>query len=136
MNSVVEDIKDMLVAESALGLTFATNLHLYKEPATPGNVVTIFETPGMPPIGTLDSNETTKHYEKPSIQVRVRNKVADTGFALAYQIQSVLHARAHETWGDYYYSSIMSIGNPAMVDWDDNSRIRIVINFNIQRRLV
>ena len=136
MNSVVEDIKDMLEAESALGLTLGTNLFLYKEPAVPDNVVSVFETPGMPPIGLLDSDTDTKHYEKPSAQIRIRHKTSTGGFALAYQIQGVLQVIANETWGDYYYALIYAVSNPYMIDWDENNRIRIVLNFNIQRRLI
>lgn len=136
MNSIVEDIKDMLEADSALGLTFGTDLFLYKEPAKPVNVVTLFETPGMPPIGLLGSDTDTKHYERPSMQIRVRNKTAEGAFELAYQIQGVLQATANEQWGDYYYSLIYAVSNPSMVDWDEANDIRVVLNFNIQRRLI
>jgi len=135
MNSVVEDIRNMIEAESSLGLTLGDNLHLYKEPAMPDNTVSIFETPGIGPLGMLDSNEDSKHYERPSIQVRIRNTDPQIGFALAYEIFNVLQARAHETWGDYYYSIIYAVASPAMLDWDANNRLRIVLNFNIQRRL-
>lgn len=136
MNSVVEDIKDMLEAESSLGLVFATNLFLYREPATPNNVVTIFETPGMPIDLLLTSNMDTKHYERPSVNIRIRNSSAEDGFLLSYQIINELQAKSNETWGDYLYSVIYSINNPFTLDWDENNRIHISLNFNIQRRLI
>lgn len=136
MNSSVEDIKDMLVAESSLDLTLGTNLHLYREPPLPDNTVSIFEAPGMPPIELLSSNEDTKHYERPAIQIRIRNKDAQIGFQLAYEIFNILQARGHEVWGDYYYSVIYAMGNPTPLDWDASNRMRIVLNFNIQRRLI
>jgi hypothetical protein len=135
MNSVVEDIGNMLLAESSLDLTLGTTLHYYREPAMPDNTVTLFEAPGMAPIGTLDSNEDTKHYERPSIQIRIRNRNAQDGFSLAYTIMNILQARAQETWGDYLYSVIYAVGSPGALDWDVSNRIRIVLNFNIQRRL-
>lgn len=134
-NSVCKDIASILEAESSLDLTFGVNLHLHREPTAPDNTVTIFETPGMPPVGLIDSNEDTKHYERPSIQIRIRNKNADIGFTLAYHIQEILHARAQETWGNYLYSIIYAASNPMLLDWDEVSRVRIVLNFNIQRRL-
>jgi hypothetical protein len=133
--SVCNDIKSMLVAESSLDLVFGKNLHIHREPPHPDNTVTVFETPGMPPIGLLDSNEDTKHYERPSIQIRIRNTSADAGFNLAYTIQNILQARAQETWGAYLYSVIYASSNPMLLDWDEVSRVRIVLNFNIQRRL-
>jgi len=135
MNAAIEDISSMLLAETTLGLVFGTSLHLYKEPAQPHNTVTLFETTGMPPIVTLGSNKDTKHYEKPSIQIRVRNSSAADAYALAYEIQKRLQARAQETWGDYFYSVVYAVGNPFELDWDLNNRIRVVLNFNIQRRL-
>ena len=50
MNSVSEDVKDMLEAESDLDLTFATNLFIGKEEKDPDNCVTIFDTPESPGI--------------------------------------------------------------------------------------
>lgn len=132
--SVCNDIASMLVAESSLNLVFGTNLHLHREPTQPDNTITIFETPGMPPVGLIDSNEDTKHYERPSIQIRIRNTSADVGFDLAYAIQVALHARAQETWGSYLYSIIYAASSPMLLDWDEVSRVRIVLNFNIQRR--
>ena len=135
MNAVCEDIKNILEAESSLGLVFNTNLFLYREPAKPDNTVTIFEGPGMPPLSHLGSNEDTKHIERPSIQIRIRYKNADEGFELAYEIQNVLHALIHEVQGSYNYQLITAISSPALIDWDDSNRARIALNFNIQRRL-
>jgi len=135
MNSVAEDIANMLAAESSLDLVLGTTLHIYREPATPNNTVTVFEVPGMPPMGLLASNEDTKHYERPAIQIRVRNIDPQAAFELSYTIQTLLHARAQETWGSYFYSVIYSTSNPTMLDWDASNRVRIVLNFNVQRRL-
>lgn len=135
MNSVAEDVANMLVAESSLDLVLGTNLHIYREPAMPNNTVTIFEVPGMSPIGLLTSNEDTKHYERPAIQIRIRNIEPQAAFELAYTLQNTLHARVQETWGDYVYTVIYSTSNPTMLDWDASNRVRIVLNFNVQRRL-
>jgi len=135
MNSVVEDIANMLLAESSFGFTLGDDLHLYREPPKPDNTVSIFESPGMPPVGLLGSNEDTKHYERPTFTVRIRNTDPEAGFTLAYQIMQVLQARAQETWGSYFYSVIYLMSGPAMLDWDASNRIRIILNFNVQRRL-
>lgn len=130
MNAPTEDIKDMLEAESALDLTFATNLFVGKEPADPDNCVTIFDTPGLPPQLTFDK----AIYQYPSIQIRVRNRAYMTGWTLANDIKDVLHGRAHETWNGTSYEVIISTGEPALLDWDEHGRARFYINFDIQRR--
>ena len=136
MNSVVEDIANMILAESSMNLTLGVNLHLYREPAKPDQTVSLFETPGMPPLPLLNSNEDTKHFERPSIQIRIRAFDADKGFELAYKIMNLLHARSQEVWGDYLYIGIFAVSNPDMLDWDVNNRVRIVLNLNIHRRLI
>lgn len=131
MNIVSKDIKDMLEAESSLGLVLASNLFVGREPAKIKETVTIYDTPGFPPSLSLD---TKSNYQYPSIQIRVKSTQYDFAMELATRIMDSLHGRAQETWGGTLYSSIMSTGNPALLDWDDNGNCRIIINFNIQRR--
>ena len=131
MNAQSEDIKDMLEAESSLGLTFAGNLFIGKEPDQPDDTTTIFDTPGFPDQLTFEKNEI---YEYPSIQIRVRSNDYLTGINLARDIKDSLHGRGHETWNDTLYTVIRCVSGPALLDWDDHNRPRFVINFNIQRR--
>lgn len=135
MNAAIEDIKNMLLAESSLDLVLGENLHLYREPAKPDETVTLFEVEGMPIVGLLDANEDTKHIERTSIQIRIRTRNAENGYVLGAKLIQLLHGVANEEWGDYFYLLIHHISGPALVDWDDSNRARIVVNFNIQRRL-
>lgn len=131
MNPASVDIKDILEAETALGLTHVTNLFIGKEPASPLDCVTIFDTPGLPPQLTFNR---TERYEYPSIQIRVRNSSYASGWDLAQDIVDVLHGRAHETWNAAYYSAIICTSGPALLDWDERGKARFIINFGIQRR--
>jgi len=130
MNSTAKDIADMIDADSYLGLTFATNLFVGKEPANPDICVTIFDTHGMPQQLTLND----QGYEYPSVQIRVRAKDYQTGWALIEGIKNILHGRASETWNGAFYSVIYCVSGPALLDWDDNSRVRFIANFNANRR--
>lgn len=131
MSAPSVDIKDMLEAESSLGLTFATNLFIGKEPSQPDNCVTIYDTPGGPPDLGLDKDD---KYQYPSVQIRVRNNGYTTGWDLADDIKDVLHGRAHETWNGTYYTVISCTSDPALLDWDENGRARFIVNFEAQRR--
>ena len=131
MNATSVDIKDMLEAESGLNLVFGANLFVGREPSTPSDCVTIFDTLGMPPQLTFDASE---RYEKPSIQIRVRSISYTEGWEMIQNIQCALHGRAQESWNGTLYSVIYCSSGPAMLDWDDNGRVRFVINFNVQRR--
>ena len=131
MNAPSEDIKDMLEDTSALGLTFATNLFIGKEPAEPDTCVTIFDTPGFPPSLTLSGDG---GYYYPSVQIRVRGADYVTGWDLIHDIMIALHGKDHETWNATLYTVISCSSGPALLDWDENSRPRFIVNFNIQRR--
>ena len=131
MNVVSEDIKDILESISSLGLTFATDLFVAKEPAEPDDCVTIFDTPGFPNQLTYEGDEI---YQYPAIQIRVRNTDYRTGWALAKDIMDQLHGRAQETVNGTLYSLIRAMGEPVLLHWDDNDRCLFITNYNIQRR--
>jgi hypothetical protein len=139
MNNCAEDIRHILEAgtedsdssSAGLGLVFATNLFVNREPAKPINCVTIYDTPGMPPY--LGLNDTG--YEYPSFQVRVRNTDQRTAWALIIGIKDSLHGRHQQTWNGTLYSVIACSDNPALLEWDDNGNIVLVCNFNVQRRV-
>ena len=131
MQATSIDIRDMIEAESTLGLVFAENLFIGKEPSAPDNCVTIFDTPSFPPMLTLDRDG---NYEYPSVQIRVRNNQYQAGWDLLNSIKETLHGRGQETWNGTFYTSIICIDTPTLLDWDENNRARFVMNINIQRR--
>lgn len=129
MNAPSVDVKDMLVDDT--DLVFGTNLFISREPTSPNNCVTIYDTPGAPDMLTLNKDE---KYEYPSIQVRVRNVSYTDGWINLDEIRQSLHGRAHETWNGAYYTIIKVSSGPALLEYDDNGRVILVINFQIQRR--
>ena len=64
-----------------LGYTLGSDLFVGKEPVSPDNCVTIYDTGGRDPLHTLCPDTTTNVW-RPSIQVRVRN----TSYPAAYKI--------------------------------------------------
>jgi hypothetical protein len=137
MNAPSVDIVSILEAKDdssgSYDLTFGTNLFIGKEPATPKNCVTIYDTPGFAPYLGVDGST---GYEYPSVQIRVRNTSYVSGWNMINNIKSCLHGIAQETWSGTLYSVILCSGDPALLDWDDNGNARFICNFNIQRRPV
>ncbi len=131
MNPTSQDIKDMLEAQSSLDLTFNTNLFMNKEPARPNNAVTIFDTGGLKPQLNFNKNE---KYQKPTVQIRVRNNSYQTGWALINDIRDILHGRGHEVWDGTTYELIQCRTEPAFLGQDENNRPWFTANFLIQRR--
>jgi len=131
MNALSEDIKDMLAADSSLALTFGTNLFIGKEPVDPDAAVTVFDTPSFPPDITLDK---VMDYFNSSCQVQIRDVDYPTGMTLARNIMTYIMHRVNETWNGTLYTVVRAAGEPALLDRDENHRVRFVINFNCQRR--
>ena len=129
MNAPSEDIRNMLEAESSLGLVFAENLFLNAEPTNPDDAVTIFDTYGRPQM-SLDGSI----YEYPSIHIRVRSRDELDAKNLAYDIMNLLNGKHHESHGEALYTVIYCSGSPALLDWDDNGRCKFGVNFSLQRR--
>ena len=132
MNATSEDIKDMLEAESSLGLVFPTNLFIGREPTKPDDCVTIFDTPGGPPMIALSKADSDYYY--PSVQIRVRNNDYTVGWDLINAIKVLLHGSGPEVWNGTTYTAIMCAQEPFPLGWDEHSRVWFVANFNIQRR--
>ena len=131
MNAPSVDIKDMLVADTNLGLVFGQNLFISREPSLPNDCVTIYDTPGNPDGLTMNRVE---RYEYPTIQVRVRNTGFVQGWAVLRKIRTSLHGRANETWGGAYYTILRVSSGPALLEYDQNNRVILIMNFEIQRR--
>jgi hypothetical protein len=133
MNSAGKDICSLLDSDSSLGLTFATDLFLGREPATPDNCVTVFDIPGDAPQITLQGKSGIEYYN-PSVQVRVRDIDYMTGWELLFDIQAFLHGINGQTEASTYYSLIRAVDAPTLLDWDENNRARFICTFTIQRR--
>lgn len=136
MNPVSVDMVDYLESYGdssgfSLSLAYAKNLFIGTEPKDPIDCVTIYDTSGFAP----DLNLTTQGYEKPSIQIRVRNKKYTTAMSLAEEIKNALHGQSQVTLNGTLYSVIYCTSGPALLDYDNNGNARVVINFNLQRRV-
>ena len=130
MNIVSVDIKDMLVSEVGLSLTFGTNLFIGRFPTTPDNCVTIFDVSGRISDRTLSGDV----YERPYILIQIRNIDYVVGYTLAKNIESFLESQAQSTWNSSLYTVIVSDGGVQAEDWDGNNNSFFSININIQRR--
>lgn len=132
MNATAVDIKAILeyyANESSSAVTLFP-IFIGKEPASPTNTITIFETMGMHKL-TYDKKEV---YECPSIQIRVRSTSYLKGWEVISAIKELLHGRANETWNDTFYALIICFSGPGLLDYDKEQSVRFVINFDIHRR--
>jgi hypothetical protein len=131
MNPASEDIREILEAESILGLIFGTNLFVGHEPARPLDTVTVLDIPGYAPELALDGNA---GLYRPCVQIRVRNKTYLDAYSQSFSIFEFLHGLNHITTTDgTVYESIVCVDDPYELDGGD-SRFRFIFNVNIMRR--
>ena len=135
MNPTSDDIKTLLEDDSSLGLTFKDNLFVGRQPDgtnAKDNCVTVADTPAASPhLGT-----TTKvsQYYYPSVQIVVRNNDYINAMNLAQNIMESLHGRGNEVVNSTYYALIRCSSGPTPLEWDENERVNVVVNFELQRR--
>ena len=121
-----EDIKDILEATSSLGLTFATDLFISEIPTDPDQCVCIYDTGGYDP-------EVNCTYEKPTIQVRVRGGDYLVAHGLAQDIRDVLNGEYNCTINGARYIGIWAEGDILFVEYDNNHRPLLTVNFRLHR---
>jgi hypothetical protein len=95
-------------------------------PGTPHNAVCIYDTGGMP--------QGQYAFERPNIQIRVRNTVYSTGYALCRDIKYYLHQKRHgENWNGTTYISIETRSDILFLGQDEKNRYEWTINFQVMR---
>lgn len=128
MNPPSEDAKDMLEAESSLGLEFGTNLFIGEVPEGPDELVALFDPPGQ-------DEEANYVYERPSLQARIRGEKGayQAAYALAESVKNLLKTVSNDTWNSTRYVQIWVQGTINWLGYDKNHRPEFSVNFRIHR---
>ena len=131
MNPTSQDVKDMLAAQPALSLTFATDLFVSEmpdDPVVPDRCVAVHDTGGFAP-------EANYNYEKPTVQVQVRG--ARGGYRAAHQlmqaIRDEIHGDANVTWNGTRYIGIWAQGDILSLGYDEKQRPLLTLNYLLHR---
>ena len=134
MESTAKDIVSILGGQESLGLVSGTSLFYARMPSSPDDCVTVFDTPGAPPILTTQKN--TSNYFYPGVSIMVRNTKYAEAYNLMFSILEFLHGSSQITVGSTYYALIKAVNDPQLLHYDENDRPVIFVNFEIQRRAV
>jgi len=132
MESTAKDIVAILDGESSLGLTMGIDLFYSRMPSKPSDCVTVYDTPGGPPL--LTYRKSTSSYYYSGISVMVRRSKYDDSYTLMFQILEYLHAQRNITVGATYYALIRAVNDPQLLHYDENDRAVIFVNFDVQRK--
>jgi len=108
MNSIAEDIKDILTTPSGSSFTFGQNLFINSMPTQPMDVAVIYETSTGTPDNTLDK----KVHWNDSIQILVKASSYVNSQAVCREIIDLLHNRTNEEWNGTKYLFILLQNGP------------------------
>lgn len=134
MEPAAEHIKDLLSEDSSLALTFKNNLFVGRQPSKPDFCVTVADTPGASPY--LGNTKAISQYYYPTVQISVRDNNYRNAWSTAHDIMVSLHGRGNDgtVKDSTYYSLIRCSSGPTVLGYDENERVNVVVNFEIQRR--
>lgn len=126
-NAPCEDIKDIIEDSSAgFGLTFGTDLFTASMPSEPDDCVAIFDYPG--------GAQGQFGYEKPNVQIMVRDKDYQTGYALCRDIKYFLHdEHNNRIINGTRYIRIFCKTDILPLGQDEKNRYKFSINFATER---
>lgn len=119
---LIRDIAQILQT-NGIGV-LGTDIFLGQLPASPDNVVAVFEYAGEPP---------DLHWpgEYPGLQILVRNKSYEAGRQKIEQVKNILHGLAETVVNNHRYLLIRANQSPAFLQRDENNRAIFVCNFRV-----
>ena len=132
MNSTATDIATLLDGDTSLGLTIGTDLFTGRMPDQPADCVVVYDNPGDAPM--LTYKKATSNYFYSSVSVRIRNTNYTAGWTQIFAILEFLHASSQDVIDGTYYALIKAMNDPQVLHWDDNDRVLMFVNFEVQRR--
>lgn len=130
MNPPSVDIKDLLLGDSNLDLTFGVNLFVSEMPETAGLAVCVYDSGGMAP-------EPDYVYERPHVQVQVRGSRVPGAYVAAHnmaqQIRDFLMAERNPIVNGARYIGLWPLSDVNFVGYDENHRPQVTVNFRLHR---
>lgn len=127
--SAAYDLIMHLVSEgfSTFGGSDDWSMHLAREPVSPDNVITLYDTGGPAPVNY------SINLRQPTIQVRVRCHDYLMGLEKHEDIYLILNAISTQNIGDWMVLGVHLTTDFLSVGRDSNDRHLITANYQIQR---
>ena len=130
MNGVSIDIKDYLITEASLQLSFGTNLFISRIPPMPDFAVCLYDIEGAAPELAI----TSEQYNRDALQIIVRAHGYIEAMVKAWDILNFLQGKANIEINDSFYTLLRIIQIPVLFEWDENGRASVLCSIETQRR--
>lgn len=130
MKTVSDDIKDYLISEVGLELTFGSNLFIGRMPTNPDYAVCLYDIEGAIPELAI----TSEQYYRDALQIVVRANGYVQAITKAWDILNFLQGKANIEIGNCFYTLLRIIQIPVLLEWDENGRALVLCTIETQRR--
>ncbi len=131
MNAPSEDIKDILDGDSALGLTFKTDLFVEEQIDKPNATITVRDSGGPQPQYHMPVDTIFK----PTVQIMARGTAG--GYLVAHEllqdIRATLEALSNYTINGARYLGFWTDGDIISVGLDESKRPLLSLNLRMER---
>ncbi len=116
-----------LIEDAALGFgVFGTDLFVSKQPDSPNECITIFDTGGEDP-------EARYVYDRPFVQILVRGLSYDAAYLQLTTIRGAVNGQNNITLNGTRYIQILQQSDIIFTGYDDQDRAELTLNFAIHR---
>lgn len=130
-------LDDMLthLGSSGVGLTAGTNLFAGTLPDSPDKACAVYETGGAPPVHAMGAGPGNALVEQPRVQVVTRAMSYQSARQLAQNVFQVMDGLTNATINSTSYLLVSAVNSPAAMGLDDRARPRLVMNFDIIKKV-
>ena len=134
MNPILIDIRDLIVDDADTNYIFANDLFISKQPTSPINIVTLFDTSTAPPDMTLGDDV----YLNEAVMILIRNETWMGAQQVAQDIITILNGKSNFTKNSTNYLWVNLANGPNQMTVSGASskgtiHPELTLNFKIQR---
>ena len=124
-----------LLGGSSIGLTAGTNLFAGTLPDAPDKACAVYETGGAFPIHAMGLGPGNALVERPRVQVVTRALSYQAARQLAQNVFQAMDGLTNATINSTSYLLVTAVQSPAAMGLDGRDRPRLVMNFDIMKKV-
>ncbi len=130
-------LDDMLthLGSSGVGLTAGINLFAATLPNSPDKACAVYEIGGAFPIHAMGAGPGNALVERPRVQIVTRAVSYQSARQLAHNVFQAMDGLTNKTINSTSYLLVSAVNSPTAMGLDDGHRPRIVMNFDIMKKV-
>lgn len=131
---ILDDVMTYL-GSAAVGLTAGTNLFAGTFPDSPDKACAVYETGGLQPVHAMSGSPGNALVERPRVQIVTRAVSYQSARQLAQNVFQAMDGLTNTTINSTSYLLVSAVNSPAAMGLDGSGRPRLVMNFDIMKKV-